>query len=116
MSFKDKFKEIKSSCEDLLDIALIGKDGIIVETTFSSEVLESLTIEMSTILNKITTILEPFKDFVKEDILITEQHTILIKPISDYYFMVLFMKAGGNIGKARFIVRKNTLWFQEAIR
>jgi len=116
MSFKEKFEDIKNSCEDLLEIALIGKDGIIVESTFKDEVFESLTIEISTVVNRITSILTPLDDYIKEEIMITKNYTVLIKPVSDYYFIVLFMKADGNLGKARFVVRKNTLWFQEAIR
>ncbi len=116
MSFSEKFNKIKESCEDLQEIALIGKDGIIVDSTFDDDVLEGLTIEFSTVINKISTILESVDDNIKENIMITNKFTVLIKPISDYYFIILFMKESGNIGKARFIVRKNSLWFQEAIR
>jgi predicted regulator of Ras-like GTPase activity (Roadblock/LC7/MglB family) len=116
MSFIEKFKKIIESCEDLQEIALIGKDGIIVDSTFTDEILEGLTIEFSTIINKVSIILDAVDDKIKEQIMITDNHTILIKPISDYYFIVLFMKESGNIGKARFVIRKNSLWFQEAIR
>ena len=115
MSFVEKFNNIKHECEDLEEIALIGKDGIIVESTFVDEVLEGLTIEFSTVINKISIILDAVDDYIKEEIMITKNHTILIKPVSDYYFIVLFMKESGNIGKARFIVRKNSKWFQDAI-
>jgi len=116
MDFINKFKSIKESCEDLEEIALIGKDGIIVESTFNDEILEGLSIEFSTVINKISMILSDVDDKIQENIMLTEKHTILVKSISDYYFMILFMKKSGNLGKARFIVRKNSLWFQEAVR
>jgi len=116
MDFIHKFKSMKDTCDDLEEIALIGKDGTIVESTFDNEILEGLTIEFSTVINKISSILDDVNDTIKENIMVTNDYTILIKSVSDYYFMVLFMKTSGNLGKARFIVRKNSLWFQEAIK
>ena len=114
--FEKKFKEIHEYCEDVLSISFIGKDGIIVSTSTDDVQKEEFSIELSEVINS----LENFwgyrdNDNLDEQVYHAEENTILIRKVSDFYFIILIMKPKANIGKARFILRKNLLWFQKEI-
>ncbi len=113
--FSTKFKEIIIEHKDFLGICLIGKDGILVESLFEED-NEELIIELSEIANKTSQIWENRGEVLDEEILISSSNNVIIKRISDFYFLIFTLKKTANIGKARFIIRKNLSWFQKEIQ
>ncbi len=114
--FKDKFKEIHEYCKDIIAISFIGKDGITVANSTDSVKNEEFSIELSEIINSSENFWGYREDNLDEQVYHSEENTILIRKISEFYFLILIMKPKANIGKARFMIRKNLLWFQKEIQ
>jgi predicted regulator of Ras-like GTPase activity (Roadblock/LC7/MglB family) len=107
--FAETLKEIAQKLEDIHCILLMGIDGLPIEKVILSEAMnvEAITAEFTTIL-RITqhTTNEVNAGNLEEVIILSSQFMLLTKSITPEYFILLVMPHDGNLGRARFELKK----------
>ncbi|MBI5181719.1 MAG: roadblock/LC7 domain-containing protein [Nitrospirae bacterium] len=109
MSFSDILQRIVDEEKDALGIAVVGTDGIVVEERLVAEQIDiaSLSAEYSSLLKDIDRISDSLKfGSVKEIVVFTDRAIVLIKGINKEYFVLFAIRPDGNIGKGRFLLRR----------
>src|SRR5262245_23650717 len=107
--FAVTLKDIANHLDDLECIMLVGMDGLSIEKVVRKETLnvELLVAEFTSILrNTAQTAMEVEAGALDELILLTEKVIVLLKAITPEYFLMLILSEGGNIGRARFELKK----------
>jgi predicted regulator of Ras-like GTPase activity (Roadblock/LC7/MglB family) len=95
--------------DDAECILLMGTDGLPIEKVVKSESLniELLIAEFTTILrNTAQTATEVNAGALEEFILLTDRVIVLLKAITQEYFLMMILKGNANIGRARFELKK----------
>ncbi len=107
--FAVTLKDIADRLDDLECIMLVGTDGLPIEKVVRRESLniELLIAEFTTILrNTAHTAIEVEAGALDELILLTGQLIVLLKAITSEYFLMMILREGANIGRARFELKK----------
>ena len=107
--FAVTLKEIANRMDDVECILLMGTDGLAIEKVVKSESLniELLIAEFTTILrNTAQTAAEVNAGDLEEFILLTDRLIVMLKAITQEYFLVMILTGDGNIGRARFELKK----------
>jgi predicted regulator of Ras-like GTPase activity (Roadblock/LC7/MglB family) len=108
MSFADIIKEVVQGTEGALGAVVVGIDGIPVEEFSISEDidLQSMTVEYATLLKEIERGSQASQlGSTKEVTVIADKAMIMLRRLTEEYFMVLIIKPDGNFGKGRFLLR-----------
>jgi predicted regulator of Ras-like GTPase activity (Roadblock/LC7/MglB family) len=108
MSFIDSLKKAVDRVDGAVAAIIIGIDGIPVEdyTVESIMSLDDLSAEASQLLRNVNLAAETFKLGDASEFTFTlEKCAILIRRITAEYYLALIVKAGGNVGKGRFVLR-----------
>jgi predicted regulator of Ras-like GTPase activity (Roadblock/LC7/MglB family) len=108
MPFSDILKEVVHGTEGALGALIVGLDGIPVEEyTVNNDVdLQSMTVEYSALLKEIEKGSQAVHlGSTKEVTVIAEKAMIMLRRLTDEYFLVLIIKPDGNFGKGRFLLR-----------
>jgi predicted regulator of Ras-like GTPase activity (Roadblock/LC7/MglB family) len=107
--FKQTLKEIAERLQDIHCILLMGIDGLPIEKNVVTDQLniEAVMAEFTTIL-RITqhTTNEVNSGTLDELIILTDQLILLTKSITSDYFILLVLPQDGNLGRARFELKK----------
>ncbi len=117
MAFLDILKQIVDSFEGCIGGIVIGIDGISVEQYMK----ESANIDFQNIgaeyMNLMKTITDTSRTLGFEEpgqlIIEYQDTTLIVRSINKDYFVILAAKNNGNIGKGRFLLRKNILNFSK---
>jgi predicted regulator of Ras-like GTPase activity (Roadblock/LC7/MglB family) len=107
--FQVILKEMANRMDDAECILLMGTDGLPIEKVVKSESLniELLIAEFTTILrNTAQTATEVNAGALEEFILLTDRVIVLLKAITQEYFLMMILKGNANIGRARFELKK----------
>jgi predicted regulator of Ras-like GTPase activity (Roadblock/LC7/MglB family) len=102
-------KEMANRLDDAECILLMGTDGLPIEKVVKSESLniELLIAEFTTILrNTAQTASEVNAGELEEFILLTDRVIVVLKAITQEYFLMMILKGNANIGRARFELKK----------
>ncbi|HKV42026.1 MAG TPA: hypothetical protein VJX67_22670 [Blastocatellia bacterium] len=118
MSFTDTLTQITEKIEGATAAIILGIDGIPIER-HAADLDPSLDIEM--VATELTTLLrrgmhtasDTALGELLEMVLATERMTFLLRPITSEYFLLLAVGPGGNVGRARFELRKAQLALEE---
>ncbi len=113
MSFLEILQKIVDDNPGCTGGIVIGIDGIVIE----QYVRENESIDFQNIGVEYTTLMKSISDtshtlgFEEPDQLVVEYQgmTLIVRSINKDYFVILAMNRSGNIGKARFLLRKNIL-------
>src|SRR5262245_37686468 len=97
---------------------ILGIDGIPIERHVAdldpSFDIDTVATEFTTLLRRsMRTAADTGLGELREMILATEQMTFLLRPITSDYFLLLAVANGGNVGRARFELRKAQLALEE---
>jgi len=116
MSFKEGLQRIAEKVDDLLGVAIVDGEGILVQEVKSDPSFDviSLVAEYSAFLkaaNKASVSMDLGPSC--EITVITQKMTIIIKKINDGYFLFLAAESPKNIGKGRFFMKKEAAAFVE---
>ncbi|HUK89890.1 MAG TPA: hypothetical protein VLZ81_05780 [Blastocatellia bacterium] len=114
MSFADMLSEITSRVEGSVAAIILGIDGIPIERWTSEEDhgldIEMIATEFTTLLRRaMHTAADTGLGELQEMMLGTGQAQFLVRPITSEYFLMLALAPSGNIGRARFELRKAQL-------
>jgi predicted regulator of Ras-like GTPase activity (Roadblock/LC7/MglB family) len=107
--FTDKLKKIIDRSDGAVGALVMGLDGIAVDSCLADGHrmdITTLGMEFSFILSQATKASELLKlGGVEEFAVRAESLVLVIRMLSPEYFLAVVLKAGGNFGKCRFLMR-----------
>jgi predicted regulator of Ras-like GTPase activity (Roadblock/LC7/MglB family) len=114
LSFADMLSGITGRVEGAIAAIILGIDGIPIERFALGEDqgldIETIATEFTTLLRRaMHTAADTDLGELQEMMLGTGRALFLLRPITSEYFLMLALAPGGNIGRARFELRKAQL-------
>ncbi len=115
MSFTGLLREIVEGCGGGIGAVLMGNDGIPIEQVVTAPVPEGpLTEDLATAGIEFGRILDDIRKAsdalsggaVREAVVVLARFTLLFSMVDEDVFLVLVLGADGNIGKARYLIRR----------
>lgn len=107
--FAEVLGSIFEKVEGILGVIVMGMDGISIEkrSRENSVNLESLAAEYTSLLKgSAATTQDIGLGTLEEMIVSSDAHTTVVRMITPEYFLLLLLEANGNIGRARFELKK----------
>jgi predicted regulator of Ras-like GTPase activity (Roadblock/LC7/MglB family) len=107
--FGDLLESISEKVEGTLGAVVMGMDGISVEKCLHdrSANIESLAAEYTPLLKASYTAAQDIGQGPLQELIVsTDLNVIAIRMITPEYFLLLLLNKDGNIGRARFELRK----------
>ncbi len=124
MSFGALLREIVVGCPGGVGAALMGSDGIAIEQVVAevspagplSEDIGTAGAEFGRILDDIRKASDAVAGgaFVETTILLT-RFTLIFRSVDEETFLVVVLNPDGNLGKARYLIRKQLLALRQEI-
>jgi predicted regulator of Ras-like GTPase activity (Roadblock/LC7/MglB family) len=121
MSFEAILEKIVDDCSGALGIALMGSDGIpvaqvLVGAEDLGDELAAAGVEFGRILDEIRKVSDSIGGGrLEETIVGLGRFWLIFRAVDDELFLVVVLAPGGNVGKARFRVRRHLLELQEQL-
>jgi len=120
MGFKAILKSIvEESCGGLGGV-IMGYDGISIDEYLHEGGkldVQTLTIEYASVLKEIKRTVGVLKTGELEEVsIISEQCSVIVRGISDDFFVALVMGADGNFGKGRYLLKRAAPGLREALK
>lgn len=122
MSFEPTLQKMIEACPGALGIALMGSDGIPVAEISAgaddaaSEVVGGAGVEFGRILDEVRKASDALSGGrLDEAVISLARFTLIFRPVDDELFLVVALAPGGNLGKARFLVRRHLLELREQL-
>lgn len=100
--------DLLQRCDDALGVVLMGFDRSAVEIRCRDTALEAMAlgVELSSLLSQVHRVAEVLEVGRLEELVVrSEEITVLLRVITDRYFVGLMIAPSGHIGKARFLMR-----------
>jgi predicted regulator of Ras-like GTPase activity (Roadblock/LC7/MglB family) len=109
MSFREQLAEVCRSVEGAIGCTLMGVDGIEVD----SHVTSGSDLDMKSLLVEYSGVFRSARDAagahqaggVSELSISTDKVVAVARQVTPEYFMVMALTPGGNLGKARYLLR-----------
>jgi predicted regulator of Ras-like GTPase activity (Roadblock/LC7/MglB family) len=124
MSFEPTLQKMIDGCSGAIGIALMGSDGIAV-AEFQAQnpdlgVLDgdvsAAGIEFGRILDEMRKASDALNGGRLEEVVVgLARFTLLFRSVDDELFLVVALAEGGNLGKARFLMRRHLLELREQL-
>ncbi len=108
MSFSEILKEAVGKVEGAVASIILASDGIPVEEYVKERLIDfnDLSAEASTLIKDIEMASKDLQlGEAREFALISDTCGIIMRKITDEYYLALVIKPEGNFGKARFVLR-----------
>ncbi len=125
MSFKSILQEIVNGCGGGLGAALMGNDGIPIEEFVSSspsarellsEEIGTAGAEFGRILAEITKASDALGGgLLHETAVVLSRFTLIFRSVDEETFLVVALAPDGNIGKARYLIRRQLLVLRQEL-
>ena len=120
MGFKAILKTVvEESCGGLGGV-IMGYDGIAIDEYLlegGGVDVQILAIEYASVLKEIKRTVGVLKTGRLEEVsIIAEQCTVIVRGISDDFFIALVMAADGNFGKGRYLLKREAPKLREALQ
>jgi predicted regulator of Ras-like GTPase activity (Roadblock/LC7/MglB family) len=118
MSFRSILRSIVEECGGGLGAVLMGADGIPIEEYVTDRIPEgplaedigSAGVEFSRILDEIRKAADALGGgAVNETVVSLARMSLVFRPIDGETFLALVLAADGNLGKARYLIRRHLL-------
>ncbi len=115
MSFTGLLREIVEGCGGGIGAVLMGTDGIPIEQVVMAPVpegplaedLATAGVEFGRILDDIRKASDALSGgAVREAVVVLARFTLLFRMVDEEVFLVLVLGVDGNIGKARYLIRR----------
>ena len=110
MSFLSHLESVVSQVDGALACSVMGFDGIAVETHQKDDAAEldlnTSWIEYANLLTQLKNAAEVLKTGTVSEVSVNSEKVItLMRMVTPEYFLVLALKADGNYGKGRYVLR-----------
>ena len=117
MSFRDILKTSVDAVDGGLASVVMGFDGISVEEYVSDGSkfdVQTLGVEYSSALTEVRRTADSLKSgAIQEVAVVTDGALVILRPVNPEYFVALVLKANGNFGKGRYVLRRAALAIAE---
>ena len=124
MSFTSILREIVENCEGGLGAALMGNDGIPIEE-FSAEGAEGegaapeismLGVEFGRVLEEVRKASDSVRGgALCETVFSLSRFLLIFQPVDEDTFLLLALAPDGNLGKARYLMRRQMLALRQEL-
>ncbi len=124
MSFEPTLEKMIDGCSGAIGVALMGTDGVAV-AEFQAQnpdlgVLDgevsAAGIEFGRILDEMRKASDALNGGRLEEVIVgLARFTLLFRAVDDELFLVVALGEGGNLGKARFLMRRHLLELREQL-
>ena len=124
MSFRSILRDIVEECGGGLGAVLMGADGIPIEEYVTDRIPEgplqedvgSAGVEFSRILEEIRKAADALGGgAVNETVVSLARMSLVFRPIDGETFLALVIAPDGNLGKARYLIRRHLLAIREEL-
>lgn len=122
MSFEPTLQKMIDGCPGAFGIALMGSDGIpVAEIAVAAEdaggdVVGSAGVEFGRILDEVRKASDAIAGGrLEETVVALARCTLVFRPVDDELFLVVALAPDGNLGKARFLMRRHLLELREQL-
>jgi len=124
MSFAGLLREIVEECGGGIGAALMGNDGIPIEqVTASHAVANPLAEDIATAGTEFGRILEEIRKAsdavaggaVVEATILLSRVTLVFRAVDEETFLAVALAADGNLGKARYLIRRQLLALRQEL-
>jgi predicted regulator of Ras-like GTPase activity (Roadblock/LC7/MglB family) len=124
MSFEPTLQKMIGDCSGAIGIALMGSDGIAVAESQAPDpdlsVLDgevgAAGIEFGRILDEVRKASDALSGGRLEEVVVgLARFTLVFRAVDDELFLVVALAPGGNLGKARFLMRRHLLELREQL-
>jgi predicted regulator of Ras-like GTPase activity (Roadblock/LC7/MglB family) len=124
MSFEALLREIVEGCGGGIGAALMGNDGIPIEQVTASQALASpLAEDIATAGTEFGRILEEIRKAsdavaggaVVETMIQLSRVMLIFRTVDEETFLVVALAADGNLGKARYLIRRQLLALRQEL-
>ena len=124
MSFEPTLQKMIDGCSGAIGIALMGSDGIAVAALQAPDpdlsVLDgevgAAGIEFGRILDEVRKASDALSGGRLEEVVVgLARFTLVFRAVDDELFLVVALAEGGNLGKARFLMRRYLLELREQL-
>ncbi|HVG22020.1 MAG TPA: hypothetical protein VNI02_23500 [Blastocatellia bacterium] len=114
MGFIDTLTHITDRIEGCAAVVILGIDGIPIERQVRdidpALDIDLIATEFTTLVRRsMRTAADTGLGDLREMVFVTDLMTFVLRPITSEYFLLLALNPGGNIGRARFELRKAQL-------
>ena len=111
MPFRESLKSIVEQVDGSIGAVIMGYDGIAIDEFIRANEtmdVQLLAVEYATLLKEIKRTVDVLKTGAMEEVSIsTGEIKIVIRAISDEFFIVLLLESDGNFGKGRYLLKLN---------
>jgi predicted regulator of Ras-like GTPase activity (Roadblock/LC7/MglB family) len=124
VSFEAILREIVTSCGGGIGAALMGNDGIPIEQVLAgappdgplAEDVGTAGIEFGRILDEIRKASDALAGgAVRETVVVLARFTLVFRTVDEDTFLVLILAPDGNLGRARYLIRRSLLALQQEL-
>ena len=124
MSFRSILRSIVEECGGGLGAVLMGADGIPIEEYVTDRIPEgplqedigSAGVEFSRILDEIRKAADALSGgAVNETVVSLARMNLVFRPVDGETFLALVLATDGNLGKARYLIRRHLLAIREEL-
>ena len=124
MSFRSILRSIVEECGGGLGAVLMGSDGIPIEEYVTGQIPEgplqedigSAGVEFSRILDEIRKADDALGGgAVSETVVSLARMSLVFRPIDSETFLALVLATDGNLGKARYLIRRHLLAIRQEL-
>ncbi|MDH3519765.1 MAG: hypothetical protein OEM49_04850 [Myxococcales bacterium] len=124
MSFANILREIVEGCGGGIGAALMGSDGIPIEQIVAERVPEGpLADDIGTAGVEFTRILDEIRKAsdalsggaVTETVIVLSRFSLVFRPIDEDTYLTVIVAPDGNLGKARYLIRRNLLSIRQEL-
>jgi len=115
MTFAAMLHQIVEGCPGVIGAALMGNDGVPIEEVIAEDAWESglgeeignAGVEFGRILDEIRKASDAMSaGAVQETVIVLARFTLIFRSVDAETFLVLILAPDGNLGKARYLMRK----------
>jgi len=111
MSFRKTLKDLVDSIDGGHGAVIMGYDGIPIDEYIKEDVpldVQLLSVEYATLLKEIKRTIDVLKTGEMEEISIsTGLSRVIVRPVSQEFFVVLVLDREGNFGKGRYLLKRD---------
>jgi predicted regulator of Ras-like GTPase activity (Roadblock/LC7/MglB family) len=118
MELRDTLKEIVEKVGGGVGAVIMGYDGIPIEEYIKEGIfdVQILAVEYANVLKEVKRTIGVLKTGDMEEIMITTgQSNIIIRSVSDDFFIMLALDNDGNYGKGRYLLKREAPKLREEL-
>jgi predicted regulator of Ras-like GTPase activity (Roadblock/LC7/MglB family) len=119
MAFKAILKNILEESWGGLGAVIMGYDGIAIDeyTREGALDVQLLAVEYASVLKEIKRTVGVLKTGELEEVsIVSDKYSVIVRGISDDFFLALVLQSDGNFGKGRYLLKRDAARLREELQ